>query len=72
MTGESERDVKQGSGNGHLSTQEPQWGTCKGARFTKNIQRQKNSSGNEASLSMTALLGILGGRAPLLGTLKDL
>ena len=52
--------------------QEPHWGSCKGAHFTKSIERQKNSSGNGASLSMGVLWGIPGGRVPLLGTLKDL
>jgi len=43
LTGESERDVKEGSGNGHLSTQEPRWGTCKGLILPRTLRDRRTA-----------------------------
>jgi hypothetical protein len=48
-------------------------GNKRGASFTRVFKRRvKEDSGNGTSLSMGALRGEPGGRAPLLGTLQDI
>ena len=38
FTGDSEGYVKEGSGDGHLSTKGPRWGTWKGARVPGTLK----------------------------------
>ena len=62
-----ERYVKEGSGKG------PRLETWRGGRFTGDFgRRMMEDSGNGASLSTGTLQGEPGGRAPLLGTLKNM
>jgi len=49
---DSEKYVKEGSGNGQLSPQGSRWGSWQGARFIAEFERQMEDSGNEASLSI--------------------
>jgi hypothetical protein len=70
---DSERYVKEGSGNAHLSPYGSRWGKLEGGSFTGDFERHvKEGSGNGASLFMGALRGEPGGRAHLLGTLKGM
>jgi hypothetical protein len=72
FTGDSERYVKEGPGDGLLSIGAP-LGDLEGGFFTGDFERQiKEGFGNGASLSVGAVRGEPGGRAPLLGTLEDM
>jgi len=75
---ETERFLKDVSGDGHLKPQEPRHGTCKVTRLPGNLRNERRRAletkrlSLSLPLSMAALREEPGRRAPLLWNLKNM